>query len=143
MAAPQTKAASPYENYGCQCDRYTWVDTYGKIQGNCKSSDSTRGRWCYVQPGNTCGDIQYSKNRRDSYGRLRQWSYEACATPAPGYGGGNGCGNLRHGGGCGGGYYNNKPVCNNRPVVQLQASVNTKPITDKVKNILGGSSVKV
>merc|ERR1711963_677557 len=85
MAAPQTKAASPYENYGCQCDRYTWVDTYGKIQGNCKSSDSTRGRWCYVQPGNTCGDIQYSKNRRDSYGRLRQWSYEACATPAPGY----------------------------------------------------------
>merc|ERR1711963_985399 len=118
MAAPQTKAASPYENYGCQCDRYTGVDTYGKIQGNCKSSDSTRGRWCYVQPGNTCGDIQYSKNRRDSYGRLRQWSYEACATPAPGYGGG---------------YYNkpvynnNRPVYNNnrpnynnnRPVVQL------------------------
>merc|ERR1739836_276442 len=133
------KAPSPFENYGCQCDNYTWQDTYGKIQGNCKSSDSTRGRWCYVQPGNTCGDIQYSKNRRDSYGRLRQWSYEACATPAPGYGGGNGCGNLRHGGGCGGGYYNNKPgynnnrpvynnnrpnYNNNRPVVQLQASVN-------------------
>merc|ERR1711884_481053 len=120
MAAPQTKAASPYENYGCQCDRYTWVDTYGKIQGNCKSSDSTRGRWCYVQPGNTCSDIQYSKNRRDSYGRLRQWSYEACATPAPGYGGGY------------------RPVNNNRPVVQVnaQASVNSRPITRPITSTI-------
>merc|ERR1712117_409272 len=95
------KAPSPFENYGCQCDNYTWQDTYGKIRGNCKSSDTTRGRRCYVRSGNSCNDIQYSKNRRDSYGQLRQWSYEACATPAPGYGGGNGC---RHGGGCGGGY---------------------------------------
>merc|ERR1712241_1208715 len=95
------KAPSPFENYGCQCDNYTWQDTYGKIQGNCKSSDTTRGRWCYVRSGNSCNDIQYSKNRRDSYGQLRQWSYEACATPAPGYGGGNGC---RHGGGCGASY---------------------------------------
>merc|ERR1712027_242206 len=95
------KAPSPFENYGCQCDNYTWQDTYGKIQGNCKSSDTTRGRWCYVRSGNSCNDIQYSKNRRDSYGQLRQWSYEACATPAPSYGGGNGC---RHGGGCGGSY---------------------------------------
>ena len=26
------KAPSPFENYGCQCDNYTWQDTYGKIQ---------------------------------------------------------------------------------------------------------------
>ena len=44
-------------------------------QGNCKSSDATRGRWCYVR-GNYCDDIQYSKNRRDEYGQLRKWSYQ-------------------------------------------------------------------
>merc|ERR1719328_763986 len=50
MAAPQdkksdigVKAPSPYENCNCQCHHYTWQDTYGKIQGNCKSSDGTRG----------------------------------------------------------------------------------------------------
>ena len=26
------KAPSPFENYGCQCDNYTWLDTYGKTQ---------------------------------------------------------------------------------------------------------------
>merc|ERR1712210_84984 len=118
------KAPSPFENYGCQCDNYTWLDTYGKVQGNCKSSDTTRGRWCYVRFGNTCNDIQYSKNRRDNSGQLRQWSYEACATPAPGYGGGYYT--------TGPVYTNNRPSYNNnRPVVQVnaQASVNTRPIT--------------
>merc|ERR1712197_154211 len=129
------KAPSPFENYGCQCANYTWQDTYGKIQGNCKSSDTTRGRWCYVRSGNSCNDIQYSKNRRDSYGRLRQWSYEACATPAPGYGGG-----YRPV------YNNNRPVYNsnrpnynnNRPVVQInaQASVNTRPITRPITSTI-------
>merc|ERR1711936_977360 len=116
LGAPQSKkigvkAPSPYENCNCQCDHYTWQDTYGAIQGNCKSSDNTRGRWCYVQ-GNSCDDIQYSKNRRDQYGQLRKWSYQACSTPAPGYGGGYGGGcNQRHGG-CNGGYNNNRPNCN-------------------------------
>ena len=37
LAAPQSKkisvkAPSPYENIRCQCDNYTWRDTYGKIQ---------------------------------------------------------------------------------------------------------------
>merc|ERR1712024_367187 len=87
------------------------------LQGNCKSSDGTRGRWCYVE-GFACDDIQYSKSRRDQYGQLRKWSYQACSTPAPGtgkcgYGGGlvindgygssSGC-NQRHGG-CSGGSY--------------------------------------
>merc|ERR1712226_1629295 len=92
MAAPQdkkgnigVKAPSPYENCNCQCHHYTWQDTYGKIQGNCKSSDGTRGRWCYVD-SNSCDDLQYSKNRRDQYGQLRKWSYQACSTPAPGTG---------------------------------------------------------
>merc|ERR1712226_956950 len=124
MAAPQdkkgnigVKAPSPYENCNCQCHHYTWQDTYGKIQGNCKSSDGTRGRWCYVD-SNSCDDLQYSKNRRDQYGQLRKWSYQACSTPAPGtgrcaygggygsgYGSGSGC-NERHGN-CNSGYNNN------------------------------------
>merc|ERR1711879_907292 len=119
------EGALPYENCNCQCHHYTWQDTYGKIQGNCKSSDGTRGRWCYVE-GFACDDIQYSKRRRDQFGQLRKWSYQACSTPAPGtgrcaYGGGygndfnsgynNGC-NERHGN-CNGGFSNNRPVYNN------------------------------
>merc|ERR1712210_334390 len=109
MGSPQrkniaVKAPSPIENCNCQCDHYTWQDTYGAVQGNCKSSDSTRGRWCYVR-GNSCNDIKYSKDRRDNYGQLRKWSYQACATPAIGGGYGGGC-NQRHGG-CNSGYNNN------------------------------------
>jgi len=132
-AAPQdkksdigVKAPSPYENCNCQCHHYSWRDTYGKIQGNCKSSDGTRGRWCYVE-GYACDDIQYSKSRRDRFGELRKWSYQACSTPAPGtgrcaydygygsgYGGGfnSGC-NERHGN-CNGGFSSNsRPGYNN------------------------------
>ena len=37
LGAPQSKkigvkAPSPYENCNCQCDHYTWQDTYGAIQ---------------------------------------------------------------------------------------------------------------
>merc|ERR1711879_1059457 len=68
----------------------------------------------------------YSKRRRDQFGQLRKWSYQACSTPAPGtgrcaYGSGfnngfnsgynNGC-NERHGN-CNGGVSNNRPVYNN------------------------------
>ena len=31
-----TKAASPYQNFGCQCDSLTFLDKYGSVQGNCK-----------------------------------------------------------------------------------------------------------
>ena len=55
------------------------------VQGNCRSSDTTGGRWCYVE-GFYCDDIQYSKSRRDRFGELRKWSYQACSTPAPGTG---------------------------------------------------------
>ena len=54
-------------------------------QGNCRSSDATGGRWCYVQ-GFYCDDIQFSQSRRDEFGELRKWSYQACSTPAPGTG---------------------------------------------------------
>jgi len=30
------KAASQYENYGCQCDSLTFKDKYGRTHGNCK-----------------------------------------------------------------------------------------------------------
>merc|ERR1712027_74150 len=111
------KAPSPYENCNCQCHHYTWQDTYGKIQGNCKSSDGTRGRWCYVE-GFACDDIQYSKSRRDQYGQLRKWSYQACSTPAPG------TGRCAYGGGYGNGFnsdYNNnyRPNRPNRPGTNL------------------------
>merc|ERR1711992_114326 len=105
----------------CRCNSYTWVNNNGQIQGNCQSTRN-RGRWCYVNRGNSCRDIQLDRNRRDSRGRRRQWSYEACA-PATGSN-------------------------NNKPIVQVSAgaSVNTNPITRPInKGIQGvkGSSVKV
>ena len=30
-----TKGASPFTNLGCQCDSLTFMDSYGKVQGNC------------------------------------------------------------------------------------------------------------
>merc|ERR1712117_1015097 len=146
MAAPQdkksdigVKAPSPYENCNCQCHHYTWQDTYGKIQGNCKSLDGTRGRWCYVE-GFACDDIQYSKSRRDQYGQLRKWSYQTCSTPAPG------TGRCAYGGGYGNGFnsgYNNG--CNerhgncNRPVYNNNNNNNYRPNRpNRPGNNLGG-----
>ena len=126
----------------CRCNSYTWVNNNGRIQvcpvcyqsnsllifdfvqGNCQSTRN-RGRWCYVNRGNSCRDIQLDNNRRDGQGRRRQWSYEACAP-----------GGSRPGSN------------NNQPVVQVSAgaSVNTKPITrpiNKGTQAVKGSSVKV
>merc|ERR1712241_665365 len=108
----------------CRCNSYTWVNNNGQIQGNCQSTRN-RGRWCYVNRGNSCRDIQLDNNRRDGQGRRRQWSYEACAP-----------GGSRPGSN------------NNQPVVQVSAgaSVNTKPITrpiNKGTQAVKGSSVKV
>jgi hypothetical protein len=30
------RSASAYNNCECQCDSYTWLDWYGRVQGNCK-----------------------------------------------------------------------------------------------------------
>jgi len=70
----------------CQCHWQTFRDRYGRTHGNCKSTDQTGGRWCYVRTpvktylGNhghsTCSDLQ----RSGRYPGMT-WSYQACATP--------------------------------------------------------------
>merc|ERR1739846_120872 len=67
-------AAQP--NCGCQCSDLVWRNKYGAAQGNCRSSDHTKARWCYVKEGSTCSDLVPSKR----YPR-NPWSYQACATP--------------------------------------------------------------
>ena len=80
--AENTKAASPYVNIGCQCSPLTFQDQYGATQGNCRSADSTGARWCYVDSAHTssCQDLRFSARFPNN-----PWSYEACATPLPGY----------------------------------------------------------
>merc|ERR1719273_2557747 len=70
----------------CQCHWQTFRDRYGRTHGNCKSTDQTQARWCYVRTpvktylGNhghsTCSDLQ----RSGRYPGMT-WSYQACATP--------------------------------------------------------------
>merc|ERR1712038_1972757 len=70
----------------CQCHWQTFRDRYGRTHGNCKSTDQTGGRWCYVRTpvktylGNhghsTCSDLQ----RSGRYPGM-VWSCQACATP--------------------------------------------------------------
>ncbi|XP_059087847.1 uncharacterized protein LOC131884176 [Tigriopus californicus] len=76
------KAPSNVVNCNCQCDNYTYTNHKGQIQGNCKSADQTYGLWCYVDRQDDCSDIRYSRDRVDSYGNKRKWSYQACSTPA-------------------------------------------------------------
>eukprot|EP00095_Tigriopus_kingsejongensis_P001605 maker-scaffold381_size190066-snap-gene-0.31 protein:Tk01605 transcript:maker-scaffold381_size190066-snap-gene-0.31-mRNA-1 annotation:"hypothetical protein" len=78
------KAPSNLINCGCQCDPYTWRDTLGRVQGNCRSADATKALWCYIPASafTSCADIRQSRNRLDNFGRPRRWSYEACSTPA-------------------------------------------------------------
>eukprot|EP00095_Tigriopus_kingsejongensis_P001607 maker-scaffold381_size190066-snap-gene-0.30 protein:Tk01607 transcript:maker-scaffold381_size190066-snap-gene-0.30-mRNA-1 annotation:"hypothetical protein AN3340.2" len=76
------KAPSNQVSCNCQCDNYTYKGGDNQIHGNCFSADQTKAKWCYVdQYSGECDDIQYSKNRRDSHGNLRKWSYQACSTP--------------------------------------------------------------
>merc|ERR1712102_115936 len=74
------KAASPLINCGCQCSSLTFRDANGVVQGNCLTVDSTAAQWCYVdQAYSSCQDLVPSKRFPNN-----PWSYEACATPAPG-----------------------------------------------------------
>merc|ERR1712141_34582 len=76
----ETKAASPLINCGCQCSSLTFRDANGVVQGNCLTVDSTGAQWCYVdQAYSSCQDLVPSKRFPNN-----PWSYEACATPAPG-----------------------------------------------------------
>merc|ERR1711915_152285 len=69
------KAASRDLGCNCQCSNTVFKDKYGKVNGNCKSTDKG-GQWCYVDPRYAqCNDLVKSK-------RFNQfWSYQACATP--------------------------------------------------------------
>merc|ERR1712062_647579 len=74
------KAASPLINCGCQCSSLTFRDANGVVQGNCLTVDSTGAQWCYVdQAYSSCQDLVPSQRFPNN-----PWSYEACATPAPG-----------------------------------------------------------
>merc|ERR1712002_823397 len=67
----------------CQCPTLTFVDDNGRTNGNCKTSDNTGARWCYVRErdnrfhSQTCQDRQQSSRYPDI-----DFSYHACATPA-------------------------------------------------------------
>merc|ERR1712127_942548 len=71
------KAASPYTNLGCQCSSLTFVDSGGRVQGNCQSADSTGALWCYTSGHSSCQDLAHSARFPTN-----PWSYQACATPA-------------------------------------------------------------
>merc|ERR1712186_19939 len=74
------KAASPLINCGCQCSSLTFRDANGVVQGNCLTVDSTGAQWCYVDAAySSCQDLVPSQRFPNN-----PWSYEACATPAPG-----------------------------------------------------------
>merc|ERR1712073_271781 len=72
--------ASPLVNCGCQCAPLTFRDAKGEVQGNCLTVDSTGAQWCYVDTSySSCADLVPSLRFPNN-----PWSYEACATPAPG-----------------------------------------------------------
>merc|ERR1711994_1226967 len=102
------KAASPYTNYGCQCDSLTFTDGR-QTHGNCFSTDKTGAKWCYLpQSGSTCTDTR-SGGFYSSRFPGRKWSYEACATPAAPF---NVAGSMNNGG-CTGRRCNNGGSGNN------------------------------
>merc|ERR1739838_1277862 len=71
------RAPSAEVNYGCQCSNLIYRDENKKTHGNCESFDSG-AEWCFVGAGSTCNDIQTTQ--KGPY--TKEWSYEACATPA-------------------------------------------------------------
>merc|ERR1712110_1333056 len=80
VPASETKAASPLINCGCQCAPLTFRDAKGEVQGNCRTVDCTGAQWCYVDTSySSCADLVPSLRFPNN-----PWSYEACATPAPG-----------------------------------------------------------
>merc|ERR1711936_302973 len=75
-----SSSASPLINCGCQCAPLTFRDAKGEVQGNCRTVDSTGAQWCYVDTSySSCADLVPSLRFPNN-----PWSYEACATPAPG-----------------------------------------------------------
>merc|ERR1712212_643724 len=61
---------------GCQCSSLGFRGSDGSLQGNCLSSDSESGAWCYVDTTCTsCGDLRPSDRFHG-----HAWSYQACGT---------------------------------------------------------------
>merc|ERR1711942_185691 len=59
---------------GCQCSSLGFRGSDGSLQGNCLSSDSLAGAWCYVDTAcSSCGDLQTSERFPG-----HSWSYQAC-----------------------------------------------------------------
>jgi len=79
-----TRAPSDYNNCNCQCDSYSWVDSSGYRAGNCRTSDRTGARFCYVSGSALCAcrDVRISQTRPNNFNGPLYFSYEACATPA-------------------------------------------------------------
>merc|ERR1712013_538175 len=58
---------------GCQCSSLGFRGSDGSLQGNCLSSDSLAGAWCYVDNAcSSCGDLQTSERFPG-----HSWSYQA------------------------------------------------------------------
>merc|ERR1711953_495210 len=78
-----TRAPSDYNNCNCQCDSYSWVDSSGYRAGNCRASDRTGARFCYVSGSALCAcrDVRISQSRPNNFNGPLYYSYEACATP--------------------------------------------------------------
>merc|ERR1711915_202721 len=58
----------------CRCTSLSWTDHYGNVNGNCRSHDSGKGRWCYTTGWNSgCRDLHSSSRYPNN-----PWSYQAC-----------------------------------------------------------------
>merc|ERR1712008_52223 len=75
--AGNSRRTPPSSTCGCQCSNIGFKGSDGTLQGNCLSSDSGSGSWCYVDPAcsSRCGDLQ-SSSRFPEF----SWSYQACRT---------------------------------------------------------------
>merc|ERR1712029_1286394 len=78
-----TRGPSDYNNCNCQCDSYSWVTSSGQRAGNCRTSDRTGARFCYVSGSAFCAcrDVRISQSRPNNFNGPLYYSYEACATP--------------------------------------------------------------
>merc|ERR1712110_65316 len=76
------RAPSNYQNCDCQCDSDIWSDG-NRVHGNCRSLSKGGALFCYIsgRAENSCNDVQKSSFIKDSYGRYKSYSFEACATP--------------------------------------------------------------
>ena len=68
------------DNCNCQCDGTTYLDENDTIQGNCKSTDSTERKWCYISQDQETMDACKDDFGYDSRYNMSK-SYHACSTP--------------------------------------------------------------